>query len=1076
MILLDNPPVLGESRSTAVQRYVSVERSLRKKGMWEPYKEAVNDFIEKGHAEIVPAEDLKKPIEQVFYMPMHAVYKSSSSSTKIRPVCDASAASSTGVSYNDMLSAGPSLYPSLPSILIKFRDAPIAMSADVAKMYRQILLHPKDRDYHRFLFSPDDKRLVDFRMNTVTFGVKSSPYVASRILLQMAQDLKEQFPHATTTVETSFYMDDVLTGAESVTEALQLRQDLNAILAHGGMKLCKWRSNNNELLDSIPEELRETSDLQILASPADVQKALGVHWSSQVDDLHISTPSDQPASTVTKRQLVSVMARVFDPLGWFSPAIMTLRMIVQEAWTLKVGWDKELPQAIFLVWTGWLQEMPLLTDFPIHRPYRQLGKRAKSREIHGFCDASEGGFGGVVYLRSLYEDNTITMDLIVAKGRVAPLKALTIPRLELQGAVVLAHLLHQVSEDLSISLHNQFGWTDAMIVLGWLKHTPSSLAVFVGNRILKIQTVVPAVQWRHVPSRDNPADCLSRGLRPRDNCTHKLWWDGPDWLKQPPEMWPQTPDSSTVSLPELRPSVSIVQPEVDELGADQTSLSHWIRLVAWVRRFWRNLTINSTNEKKLTEPFLSSQELTQAKETILRSSQKKTMPEEYAMMNAGKVLHKHHRLARLSPYMDPADGLIKSQTRLQQSDLPSTTTNPIILHRKSNTVLLLVDFMHRHMMHPPLSATLATLAFSYVIPQVRPILKTLIAKCMVCQRKWAHPVRQRIGDLPAFRCTQTQVFAAVGIDYAGPVYITQGRGKAYQHIKTYIAVFVCMSSRAVHLELAADATTKTFLAALDRFCGRRGTPSHIRSDNGGNFVGAARELKETLSELRQDEAKRKIHLWSADKGVQWHFSPALSPKHGGLWEAGVKTLKKLIRRTLYQLTLTMDELNTIVISAEGIMNSRPYLPILSTDPNGLCPLTPGHLLIGCPISALPQRVDVRSKLQNIRHWDLVKRMQHQHWCRFRKEYLPQLAARAKPMVAQKNIEINDVVLMSDKSNKRLHWPLGRVTATYPGPDGLVRVVDVQVETSRTADNKTSATIYRRDVSDLVKMPVHIPDR
>lgn len=282
-----------------------------------------------------------------------------------------------------------------------------------------------------------------------------------------------------------------------------------------------------------------------------------------------------------------------------------------------------------------------------------------------------------------------------------------------------------------------------------------------------------------------------------------------------------------------------------------------------------------------------------------------------------------------------------------------------------------------------------------------------------------------------------------------------------------------MTSRAVHLELAADASTKSFLAALDRFCGRRGTPSRIYSDNGSNFRGGAAELRLIMKDHHSDDGRKDTERWSAAKGLRWYFQPACSPSRGGLWEAGVKTMKGLIRQTLYKLSLTIDELNTIVISAEAVMNSRPYLPVHSTDPDGVCPLTPGHFLVGRPLCALPMRVDTESKVQNVRHWELVKRMEYQHWKEFRHTYLPQLAARAKEMVAQTNLQVNDVVLVADLKTKRTHWPLGLVVAIYPGPDGLVQTADVRVETSRTADAKISTTTFRRAVQLLVKMPIDV---
>lgn len=301
------------------------------------------------------------------------------------------------------------------------------------------------------------------------------------------------------------------------------------------------------------------------------------------------------------------------------------------------------------------------------------------------------------------------------------------------------------------------------------------------------------------------------------------------------------------------------------------------------------------------------------------------------------------------------------------------------------------------------------------------------------------------------------------IDYAGPVHTTRGRGKGYTRTKTYVAVFVCMSSRAVHLELAADASTPCFLAALERFCGRRGTPKHIFTDNGSNFRGARAELRCTMEALSHASAQSDIHRWSAEKGVTWHFQPAYAPNFGGLWEAGVKVMKNLIRKSLHDHHLNAEQLNTILISAEAVMNSRPYLPVYSTDEEAFCPLTPGHLLINRPLTALPQLIDESSKIGNVRNWNLVKLLKYQHWQHFRKSYLPQLSQRAKNMVAQTNLQHNDVVLVSTQNTSRNYWPLGLVVEVFPGADGLVRAADIRI-------NKT---VYRRSVRHLVKMPIQV---
>lgn len=1067
MLRLPDAPELGESRSKAVQRCHSVERSLKKKGTWQDYKDAVLDFVESGHAEIVPEKDLLKPHRDCFYMPLHAVCKTTSTTTKIRPVCDASAPSSTGVSYNDTLASGPSLYHSLPSILVKFRDFAVAIVGDVSKMYRQISLSPSDRDFHRFVFNLTPSQLVDLRMTRVTFGVKSSPYVANRMLRQIAIEQKEQYPEAAQVISQSFYMDDVLTGASTVEKALQLRRDLNSVLATGRMPLCKWRSNSTDLLNSIPYELREQSDLTLTASSSNSQKTLGVHWASVLDDLHIATPDVQPSLSLTKRQLISAIARIFDPVGWFTPAVMTPRILAQEAWKLHQGWDEQLPKSILLPWQGWVAEMPVLTSHPIHRPYGLPGQSVAHRELHGFSDASERGYGGVVYLRTCYENGEVVMSLVISKARVAPIKELTIPRLELKGAVVLAYLLKQTAEDLQVAVSHTYAWTDSMICLGWLRRKQSQLAIYVGNRVSLIHSLVPDINWNHVPGRDNPADCLSRGLKPEDLVNYKLWWDGPSWLKSSPSAWPDCPDLSTLMLPEIKPKVSVVTVTPPDLSLPFTRFQHWVRITAWIRRFWLNLC---HHHDRLSESFLTSVELIEARNCVLRASQRNSMPEELALIQAHRLLPKHHKLYPFSPYID-VDGLMKVGGRLEQLDLPHSVKHPVILNWKSHVVNMLVKSIHLKMLHPTMSAAMAAIAYQYYIPRLKPILKSICKKCTQCQRKWARPIHQRMGDLPAIRAELSHVFQNIGVDYAGPVFIFPGKG--IKRVKTYIAVFVCLTTRAIHLELSADATTASFLAVLDRFCGRRGTPSRVWSDNGSNFRGAANELNDIMTSLYSNESKDTISRWSGDRGVKWRFQPAGSPHRGGLWEAGVRSMKGLIRKQLHDLHLTMDELNTLVISAESVLNSRPYLPLHATDPEGLCPLTPGHFLINRPLCALPQHVDVESKLCNIRHWELVKRIEYQNWTKFRQIFLPQLASRAKGMQKIQKIQVDDVVLLTNNSTRRNQWPLGIVTAVYPGPDGVVRTVDVKVETSGTRSAQLKTTIYKRAVEYLVRMPIDV---
>ncbi len=414
---------------------------------------------------------------------MHGVTKQSSTSTKLRAVFDASAATSTGVSLNDILLPGPNVYSPLPDILLRFRLHKIGLTADVSKMFRMIELHPIDRDLHRFLWTTDSSHMVDCRMTRLTFGITSSPFIAAQTLQRIASDNAELYPQAAEVVQKNFYVDDCLTGAESVTEATELRAQLNGLLGQGNMQLRKWRSSSRSVIDSVPEDLREQEVVQELPTPNELHKALGIHWDTCRDSLHISTSSLKPSEELTKRNLTSDIARTFDVLGWIAPAILLLKLLLQRLWELQLAWDDPVPDSIATIWLSWRNQIPALAKRPIPRCYFSLDQDRLSVQLHGFADASESAYAAVVYIRTVYLDTTTEVKLVIAKTRVAPLKRLTIPRLELCAAQLLAKLLDTTRRALSIPLQDVYCWTDATIVLAWLDGQPRRYKTYIGNRV-----------------------------------------------------------------------------------------------------------------------------------------------------------------------------------------------------------------------------------------------------------------------------------------------------------------------------------------------------------------------------------------------------------------------------------------------------------------------------------------------------------------------------------------------------------------------------------------------------------------
>lgn len=397
---------------------------------------------------------------------------------------------------------------------------------------------------------PDDV-LMDYRMKRVTFGVAASSFAANMSVRQNVTNFAAKYPLAAVVVDKSIYVDDCLTGADTVEEAVSLQVQLQALFGEARFLLRKWSSSDQAALDHVPPDLRESHYSHSIPEPSEYTKTLGLEWNSKDDvfRLTISKPTD--VKSWTKRLLTSEVAKTFDVLGWFSPSIIKAKILLQRLWELQVGWDDEVPQEVLSVWHRWRSELPLLADKHLRRCYFPKGVQRVTVELHGFCDASEQAYAAVIYLRTVDAVGDVHVSLVTSKTRVAPLKRLTIPRLELCGADLLAQMLSHVQKVLDVS--QVYAWTDSTVVLGWLGSDPRRFKPYVGNRIAHIIEHLPSEKWRHVSGVSNPADCASRGMFPSELLCHDLWWDGPDWLHR---------DSTTL----LQPQGSVPQDCDEEMA------------------------------------------------------------------------------------------------------------------------------------------------------------------------------------------------------------------------------------------------------------------------------------------------------------------------------------------------------------------------------------------------------------------------------------------------------------------------------------------------------------------------------
>ena len=1053
---------LGESRSQAVRRFLCLERSLQYKGQTAEFNAAMSEYFDSNHAEAVVDSDLDKPPRDVFYLPMHVVYKESSSTTKMRIVFDASAESSTGVALNDMLLVGPTVHPSLVDVLLRFRLHRVALTADVSRMYRAISLPEEDRDFHRFVYrrAPEEP-LQEYRMTRITFGVSASSFAANMAVKQNAIDHSLEYSLAAKIVHESFYVDDCLAGADSVDEAIGVRTQLQDLFSRGGFILRKWNSSEQAVLQSISPELIDTHPTHLITDPEGYTKTLGVQWNASLDSFRLTVANLPPLENVTKRFLVSDVAKTFDVLGWFAPSIIKAKILLQRLWEQKLNWDDPVPQPTLDAWLQWRSELDLLTDKTISRCYFPNTVRITSIQLHGFSDASELAYAGVVYLRMMDSKGEVHTSLVISKTRVAPIKRLTIPRLELCGAHLLAKLLHHVREVLCIPLHNVYAWTDSTIVLNWLDGNPRRFKTYVGNRISCVMELVPPKQWNHVNGSDNPADCASRGLFPSELLEHPLWWNGPDWLKLTPEDWPkqsQLPQvEDTDEEKEICLSTTVV-PETPVIDIQRYSNSTKLkRITAWILRFIRNCRSHrkvSTPSATPTLLPLTVEELTSAEGYWLLVCQRDHFMTERELLERKKNLSNSSCLLPLHPFLD-SSSLLRVGGRQQNSNLSYSRQHPIILHGNHPVTKLIIHSEHLRLLHAGPQLVTSVLSTRFHIIGYRKVVRDITRSCVVCRRNSVRPKPQLLGQLPMERVTPDSVFDRVGIDYAGPLYVKYGHVRKPKIVKAYVCVFVSLSVKAVHLELVSDLTTDAFLACLRRFIARRGMPKLIWSDHGTNFVGAARELKELVEFFDRQKTQEAVAHYCTTHHIEWRFIPEKAPHFGGIWEAAVKSFKMHLRRVVGDVKLTFEETMTVLAQIEACLNSRPLCPN-PCDDDGIEALTPGHFIIGRPLASLPDPSFSYRSISLLKRWHLCQSLVRHFWRRWHLEYLTHLQKFSKWRHPSRNARVGDVVVLHENGLVPGKWPVARVTEVKPGRDGIVRVVTV----------RTHSGTYNRPVTKI----------
>ncbi|GFW74357.1 uncharacterized protein TNCV_2412561 [Trichonephila clavipes] len=835
---------LQDNRTVALKRF----RGLQSKFLNDPF--LFNEYravLEEHKSEYIfesVTNELKED-KTIFYLPHTAVIREDKTTSKLRIVFDASSHAKGQLSLNDCLHIGPNLNPDIFLLLVKFRENRVAFTADIKQAFLQIQLDEEDRDVTRFLWNenPDgpEELIQSYRMTRVLFGISSSPFLLAATIKHHLKRYVEKFPETCEMLNNSLYVDDLVSGRENVEQAFKTSLESVDIFKGASMILRKWQTNSPELRDRWKEigmDIGQSveSKTQTLAP----SKILGVAWNPDQNTFYFDTGGIikfLKKRTNTKRCLLQAAGRIFDPVGFLSPFIIRLKILIQELWCLGLDWDEFFPKNLESSWNEWCEEVPELNTFSIPRYYLgyALQNEIDNIQIHCFSDSSKKAYGTVVYLRIALKNGKTFTNFVASKCRVDPLKTISLPRLELMGALLSARLSYKISKTINY-ITSRYFWTDSSITYFWIKGSAARFKPFVKNRIQDIQKYTDPIEWRHCPGKDNPADLLSRGMSASELRSSELWWHGPPWLIQNESSRPKALDFSKeidieqIGKYELRKetmvnSTTIESPPDNNLIKRYSLFDTLIITTAWCLRFVNNSKINISERKK---DYLNTTELRNAAEVLVKSVQQSEFKSEIKCLHLKHQIPKNSKILSLNPFLDK-DGLLRVGGRLKFSNLSDSQKHQLILPKTHHLTDLVINHFHKISLHSGTQTTLFLIRQYYWIPSGQNRVRRVINRCLTCFKTRIRTVKQMMGDLPKDRVVPSRPF-----------------------------------EKATHFEVVSDLTTDSFLASLRRFVARRSKPATIWSDNATNFKGAKNVLDSLLKICQSDPVQK----YSAKEGIE----------------------------------------------------------------------------------------------------------------------------------------------------------------------------------------------------------------
>ena len=1042
-------PTLPNNTSYALNRFRSFMNS---KQMRDPTsrEEIVKQFqklLDNEYVEEVP--DDEKDARVGWMLPMFAVPKPDSLTTKQRLVCDGSA-KYYNKCLNDAIISGPCIIPDITLTLTQFRHKNIAICGDIEAMFLRIKMKPEDRTYHRFYFArrPGDDP-TEYWFNVHSFGNAGSPAVSTNVVKIHAENNKDRYPKAYELLTENTHVDDTLCSFDTVAETIEAGKQCKDLLAEIKMAWSKMASNSPDVLKAFPQEMWD-KDFSLVSDSLEMtmptKKALGLVWDSEKDEFSFKEGLKigiGKADKITKRRILQEQARLFDPLGYVSPIIIMARIIMQRCWVSNLDWDEEVPSEIASQWREWAESCSELPSIRIPRVLvpKKEGKEISNVQLHTFNDASGEAHATVIYVRVEYDDGEVYINLVASKAKLNPIKGITMPRAELTAAKLGTLMSKGINKILNPD--KKYYWSDSRNVLCWLKSETAQLKVYVANRVDTILAFTKAEEWRYVNTKHNPADLASRGCTAGQLIQNDIWAKGPDFLQRPETEWPEYReelqlDKAGEAEVKLDKTPTVIASVLTKEKAHLFLRLKYVTSLVQLYKLMENYVKGVSKILKVEVPTLTREK---ALQWLIKEAQASFFGEEREALSKGKCINNESRLKSLRPFLDK-EGILRVQSRLASvKELPEDVRFPILLPPEAKITELLTKHCHSvNLSHAAgFYHTLNELQKKYWIVKGKTLVKRIVSDCVSCKRLRKLPLTQVQGDIPSYRVPipgeYRTPFENTIFDGMGPFMVLRGRAR----VKRWIIIFACMITRAVHVEIIHDCSMDEFLMCFDRFVARRGRPRLLRSDNHRSYTGAEADLQNMWASWNQDLMDERGY-----EDIQWLFSPPRAPHTQGSIERLVAMFKRALYNNVQWESLTDSVLTTVAVKAECMLNLRPITAV-SSSPDDFRAITPDDFLKPAhhrDVGPLPVD-DGERKLK--KYFNKVNSTLDSIWNYFAGQILPSFNTTTMPEgeKVRRDIKVGDIVAVLETKTKG-RWPVARVVAVHPSRhDGHVRVVDLQ---------------------------------